>query len=137
MSTHDYTTNGFVTTVNGRPMTDWGEAAQPFTDEPIDPKRALRRGRGGNALKTGSSNPGRRVTLSFNPGGPDSAFMQGLFETGANVEISRQQIGTLEAAIGIEGVVVNDGPVGRGGTTITDDVFILEFNVWNAGKGGE
>lgn len=137
MSLHDYTTDKFVTTVNGRPITDWGEAAQPFTDAPIDPKASLRRGRGGNALKLGSPNPGRTVTLSLNPGGRDSAFLQGLFESGATVEISRQQIGTLEAAIGVEGVITNDGPVGRGGTTVTDDVFIMEFNVWNAAKGGE
>lgn len=137
MPTRDYTTDKFVTTVNGRPITDWGEAAQPFTDEPIDAKRQLRRGRGGNALALGSPNPGRRVTLSLNPGGPDSAFLQGLFESGANVEITRQQIGTLEAAVGAEGIIVNDGPVGRGGNTVTDDVFIMEFNVWNGAKGGE
>lgn len=137
MSTRDYTTGQYVVTVNGRQISDWGTAAQPITDEPIDAKRALQRGRGGNALKTGSSNPGRRVTLNLNPGGPDSAFLQGLFNSDANIELTTQNIGTLEASIGAEGVIVNDGPVGRAGTTVTDDVYIIEFNVWNASKGGE
>lgn len=136
MALNNFSTDLFVVTVNGRIMTDWGETATPFTDEPIDPKSILRRGQGGNAVRLDRRNPGRRVNLFLNPGSPDSAFMQGLFNSNANVEISKQQIGTLEAAVGIEGVIVNDASVGRGGTTISDDNYIVELNVWNAAKGG-
>tara|TARA_R110000772_G_scaffold24212_12_gene64166 strand:- start:2721 stop:3131 length:411 start_codon:yes stop_codon:yes gene_type:complete len=134
---NNFSTDLLVITVNGRIMTDWGETATPVTDEPIDPKTALRRGQGGNAVRLDRSNPGRRVNLFFNPGSPDSAFMQGLFNSNANITFSSQQIGTLEAAIGTEGAIVNDASVGRGGTTITDDNYILEFNRWTGAKGGE
>ena len=134
---NNFSTDLLVITVNGRIMSDWGETATPVTDEPIDPKTALRRGQGGNAVRLDRSNPGRRVNLFFNPGSPDSAFMQGLLNSNANITYSSQQIGTLEAAIGTEGAIVNDASVGRGGTTITDDNYIVEFNRWTGAKGGE
>ena len=136
MALNNYSTDLFVATVNGRVISDWGETATPLTDEPIDPRAALRRGQGGNAVRLDRLNPGRRVTFNLNPGGQDSAYMQGLFNSGANIEVSLQQVGTLETAVGIEGVIVNDGPVGRGGATVTDDVFIAEFNLWTGFKGG-
>lgn len=135
MSINNFSTDLFVVTVNGRIMSDWGDTATPFTDDPIDPSSALRRGQGGNAVRLDRTNPGRRVNLFLNPGSPDSAFMQGLLNSKANIEASKQQIGTLEAAVGVEGVIVNDGSVGRGGTTITDDNYIIEFNRWTAAKG--
>jgi hypothetical protein len=54
-----------------------------------------------------------------------------------NIIISKTQIGSLETAIGTEGVIVNDGPVSRGGATITDDQYIIECNTWTQSKGGE
>ena len=136
MSLNNYSTDLLVITVNGRIISDWGETTTPFTDEPIDPKTTLRRGQGGNATRLDRLNPGRRVNLFLNPGSPDSAFMQGLFESNANITISKQQIGTLEAAVGVEGAIVNDASVGRGGTTISDDNYIIELNRWTATKGG-
>ena len=47
-----------------------------------------------------------------------------------------QQIGTLEGAVGTEGVVTNDAANNRAGSTISDDQYTLEFNGWNATKGG-
>lgn len=137
MAVNNYSTDLFVVTVNGRIISDWGDTATPFTDDPIDPKSTLRRGQGGNAVRLDRTNPGRSVTLNLNPGSADSAYMQGLFESYANITLSKQQIGTLEAAIGTEGVIVNDGSVGRGGQTITDDQFMIEFNTWSSTKGGE
>ena len=62
--------------------------------------------------------------------------MQGLFNSNANITISKTQVGTLEAAVGSEGVIVNDAESGRGGSTITDDQYIVEFNIWTETKGG-
>ena len=135
MAINNYSTDQFVLAVNGRTIDDWGEAATPYTDEPIDPKSTLRRGQGGNAVRLDRLNPGRRMTVNLNPGSPDSAFIQGLFNSGANVTCTVTQVGTLEVATGTEGVIVNDGSVGRAGTTITDDQYIIEFNVWAAAKG--
>jgi hypothetical protein len=136
MAVNNFSTDLWAVTINGRIISDWGETATPFTDDPIDQKSTLRRGQGGNAVRLDRINPGRRVVLFLNPGGADSAFMQGLFNSNATVTLSTVQIGTLEGSIGTEGVIVNDGQTGRGGSTITDDQYIIEFNTWSATKGG-
>ena len=137
MSLANFSTDLTVVTLNGRQLTDWGENATPYTDEPIDPASALRRGLGGNAIRLDRKNPGRRVTLYLNPGSPDSAYVQGLYNSNANCTLSFTQIGTLENAIGTEGVIVNDAARGRAGMTITDDQFVIEFNGWTGLRGGE
>ena len=62
--------------------------------------------------------------------------MQGLFNSNANITISWTQIGTLEGAIGTDGVITNDAAMNRAGTTVSDDQYIMEFNGWSALKGG-
>ena len=136
MSLNNFANDNTVVTVNGRQLTDWGMAEQPYTDEPIDPSSTLLRAQGGNAVRLDRANPGRRVNVYLNPGSADSAYMQGLFNSRANITLSFQQIGTLETALGAEGVIVNDGSRGRAGTTsITDDQFTMEFNSWTASRG--
>ncbi|MGF6394289.1 hypothetical protein [Pseudomonas plecoglossicida] len=135
MSLSNFSTDLFVVTVNGRQIQDWGETATPYTDAPIDAKSQLRRGQGGNAVRLDRINPGREVNIYLNPGSSDSAYMQGLFNSNANVTVSVTQIGTLETALGSEGVIVNDGQRGRGGSTITDDQFTMQFNIWEATRG--
>lgn len=135
MSLTNFSTSGTVVTINSRQLTDWGETATPYTDEPIDPASALRRGQGGNAVRLDRINPGRRVNVFLNPGSPDSAYMQGLLNSRANITLSYVQIGTLETAIGTEGVMTNDATRGRAGMTITDDQYIIEFNAWTGTKG--
>ena len=140
MSVNNFSTDLNLVTINGRSMTDWGQTEPPYSDAPIDPKSTLRRGQGGNAVRLDRINPGREATYAFNPGSPDSAFMQGLMNSGATITGGRTQMGTLESSIGIEGVIVNDGQVGRGGSTdagVTDDVYIVQFNTWTQTKGGE
>jgi len=137
MALGNFSNANSVVTVNGRALTDWGETASPFRDEPIDPRSALRRGQGGNAIRLDRKNPGRRVTLFLNPGSPDSAYMQALMNSNANIELTYTQIGTLDAAVGAEGVIVNDAARERAGTTINDDQFIIEFNVWTGQRGGD
>ncbi len=136
MSLSNFSTDLYVATVNGRVISDWGETATPVTDAPIDAKSQLRRGQGGNGIRLDRINPGREVNLFLNPGSPDSAFMQGLFNSNANITFSSTQIGTLEADVGIEGVIVNDASKGRAGSTITDDQYLIQFNSWTSAKGG-
>lgn len=135
MSLSNFSTDLCVVTVNGRVIKDWGETATPYTDDPIDPAAVLRRGQGGNAIRLDRINPGRTVNLFTNPGSPDSAYLQGLYISNANITLTYTQIGTLETALGTEGVMVNDGQRGRGGMTITDDQFTVEFNTWTATRG--
>lgn len=137
MSLNNYAVEQIVVTVNGREITDWGETDPPISEAPIDPKSVLRRGLGGNAIRLDRLNPGRTVTLNINPGSPDAAYLQGLFNSNANITYTRQVIGTLENVVGSEGVMTNDGTVGRGGQTMTDDQFMIDFNSWTGLKGGE
>lgn len=137
MSLSNFSNDLFSVTVNGRTINDWGETATPFTDDPIDSSSVLRRGQAKRAVRLDAQAPGRRVVLFLNPGSPNSAYMSGLKTSNANITLSTIQIGTLEGSIGTEGVIVNDGQNGRGGNTITDDQYIIEFNGWDATKGGE
>lgn len=136
MALNDFSNSGRVVTINGRQITHWGENATPYDNSPIDAKSQIRRAQGGDAVRLDRINPGRTVNIYLNPGSPDSAYMQGLFNSKATITLTDMQIGTLEAAVGTEGAIVNDGTQGRAGTTISDDQFILEFNGWDAQKGG-
>ena len=135
MSLSNFSTDLCVVTVNGRMIKDWGDTATPYTDAPIDPTAVLRRGQGGNAVRLNRINPGRTVQLFLNPGSADSAYLQGLYISKANVTLTFTQIGTLEVALGTEGIISNDGQRGRAGMTISDDQFTLEFNSWDGMRG--
>lgn len=135
MAIYNFSPENTVITVNGREITDWGETATPYTDDPIDPKSALRRGQGGNAVRLDRINPGRTVNLYLNPGSPDSGYMQGLMNSKATITLTQTVIGSGEVAAGSEGVITNDGSKGRAGSTITDDQYMIEFNIWDSTKG--
>lgn len=132
MSLSNFSTELCVVTINGRQIQDWGETATPYTDATIDPKTQLRRGQGGNGVRLDRINPGREVNIYLNPGSADSAYVRGLYNSNANITLSYAQIGTLEVALGSEGVIANNGQRGRGGSTITDDQFTMYFNIWEA-----
>ena len=136
MSLSNYGVPEFVLTVNGRLIQEFGETATPVTSSAIDPKAAIRRGQGGDAVALYRKNPGKSVSVALNPGSNDSKYMQDLMNQRAIIEITYGQIGTQESATGSEGMIVNVGETGRGGMTITDDVFIMEFNKWDEKKGG-
>ena len=136
MAVNRMSTDLLALTINGRLITDWGNTDPAYTEAPIDPKSTLRRGQGGNAVRLDRINPGRTVTLNLNPGGPDSAFIQSLINSRTSITLGKTQIGTLETAIGTDGVIVNDGTTGRAGQNISDDQYIIEFNGWNEAKGG-
>ncbi|KAB0489691.1 hypothetical protein [Pseudomonas vancouverensis] len=135
MSLNNFSNDLTVVTINGRQIQDWGDTATPYTDAPIDPRSQLRRGQGGNAVRLDRQNPGREVNVYLNPGSSDSAYVQGLLNSNANITLTFTQIGTLETALGSEGVLVNDGQRGRAGSTITDDQFTMQFNIWEATRG--
>lgn len=127
-SIQDFSTDQFVVTVNAREISDWGDTNPPYAEEPIDPAAVLRRGLGGSAIRLDRINPGIRATLNLNPGSADATYMRGLMTSKANITLTRTQIGTNEIATFTEGVIVNRGNKGRGGTTITDNAYVIEFN---------
>lgn len=129
--TKAFTVSNTVITVNGRAIEDWGQQDPPYLDEPIDQKRTVVRGQGGNAVVLERKNPGRRITLYLLPGSADSSYLNGLYKSGAIVTLTRNQVGATNAAIGTEGVIVNDAEVTRAGSTsISDDVYVIEMNDW-------
>lgn len=134
MAINNFSTDLFTVNVNGTPINDWGVTDPPYSEEPINPRSTLQLALGGNALRLDRINPGRRVTLNLNPGGSDAGFLQGLMNAGTTITLGKIQVGTGEAAFGSEGTIVNDGTVGRGGSSVTDNVFIIEFNIWTATK---
>lgn len=137
MANKNFSTDLVVITVNGRQINDWGNSDPPYQDAQIDPSSTLRRGLGGTGVRFDRINPGRSVTLSLQPGSPDSAYLQGLLNSKSNITITKTIIGTLENAIGTEGVIIGTGSTGRGGPNFSDDVFNLEFNGWTEMKGGK
>lgn len=134
MALPSFSTDKTVIVVNGREITDWGDTDPPYTEAPIDAQAVLRRGLGGSAVRLDRINPGRTVTLNLNPGSPDASFMQGLMISKSNVTLGKTIISSAEKAAGDQGVIVNDGQTGRAGQTITDNVFIMEFNSWIESK---
>jgi len=123
--------------INGRELTSWGTGSPPLKIEPIDQSGTLIRGEGGGALALYRDNPGYRVTVSLLPGTADSGYLSGLKNSRANLTFSHTVIGTLEAGAGAEGIFVNVGAMDRSGTTsVSDDVYIMEFNTADLSKGG-
>ena len=130
--TQAFSVDDTVVTINGRSIDDWGQQDPPYQDEPIDPKHTLIRAQGGNAVALKRKNPGRRVTMYLIPGSADSAYMKSLMDSSAVITLSRNQVGATNAAIGTEGMIVNDDAITRNGaTSISDDVYIMEFNDWS------
>ena len=136
MAINNFSTDLFVVNVNGRTIDSWGESDPPYTDSEIDPHSVLRRGLGGSAVRLDRINPGRSVTLNLQPGSPDSEFMSTLMGSKANITLGVRQVGTLEAWLGTEGIIVSRGEHGRGGQTITDDSWTCEFNIFEGTSGG-
>ena len=136
MAIHNFSTADFLITVNGRDLTNWGTTDPSVTHEPIDQNADLVRGMGGDALRLDRIAPGRRYTVNLQPGSQDSAYMQSLMNSKANITITTTQIGTLDKTVASEGVIVNDGQTGRAGQSPTDDQYIIEFNKFQQTKGG-
>lgn len=124
--------------MNGRQITDWGADGSGISEEAINPKRRLLQGQGGNALILERIAPGRRVTIKVRSGSADSAFLHGLYASGAIITYTRSQVGALETAIGTEGIILSEEAVSRVNVdSISDDTFVMEFNLWDSVKGGE
>lgn len=133
-----FTISNSVVTVNGRQITDWGADGAGVTEEAINPKRKMVQGQGGNALMLERIAPGRRVTIKVRSGSADSAFLQGLYVSGAIITYTRSQVGALETAVGTEGMIVSEEAVSRvSAESVSDDSFVMEFNLWDSVKGGE
>lgn len=133
-----FTIANTVVVVNGRQITDWGVDGSGVTEEAINPKRKMVQGQGGNALILERVAPGRRVTIKVRAGSADSSYLHGLYTSGAIITYARSQVGALETAVGTEGMIMSEEAVSRASTeSVSDDTFVMEFNLWDSVKGGE
>ncbi len=135
MALNNFSPANTVIEVNAREITEWGQTATPYTDAQIDPQSQLIRGQGGKAIRSDRSNPGREINIYVLPGSSDSAYLQGLINSGDDITISKTVIGTAEIAVGSEGVIVNNGQSGRAGSTISDDQYTIQCNLWDETRG--
>lgn len=127
-----------VVTVNGRQITQWGQTADPITHTQISQPSTLIQGQGGDSARVNMFNPGRNVSLFVLPGSSDSAYLQGLKNSRANITMGVQFIGTTEIVAATEGMITGDGTSNRGGgATVGDDQYDFAFNVWTENKGGD
>lgn len=132
-----FSTDNTVITVNGRLITDWSAEGTPIAEEPINQKRNLMIGQGGNGLVMERKAQGYRVTLSLNPASADAAFLNSLSNSGATIAYTRNQLGALESIIATEGVITGEQSVGRGGADNASPVtYVMEFVHFVALKGG-
>lgn len=124
--------------INGREISSWGQASPPLLIEPIDSMGTLIRGQAKGSVRLDNDNHGWRVTVNLLPGSADSAYLSGLRIAKADLTFSHTVIGTLEAAAGSEGMIVNIGQIGRAGSSaVSDDQFIMEFTAADLSTGGE
>lgn len=137
MGIQNFSANLRVVTVNGRRITNFGQTAQPLTNGPLNPSSELKIGQGGNGLRLDRTAPGRSLNMYLLPGSPDSAYMQGLFNSKATITFTDTQIGTLENNVGTNGMITQDGEQSRAGTDASDDLYTMNFLNWIGGKGGE
>lgn len=130
-----FDTENTVVIVNGRSLNDWG-TTDPITESYTNAKRTVKQGLGGNAVVLERINQLLEVRLRLLPGGDDSAFLSGLFNSGSTISYARKQVGALETTISLEGVIVNMGDCTRAGADdISDDEYVIHFNGADTQKG--
>ena len=137
MSFNNYSTDSLIVAVNLRQLTDWGENDPPFDHDYPNELGTMRKGLGGGASRLDLVEPGQVFNIYLQPGSPDSAYMSGLMNSKANITVAHSQLGTLEAGLGREGMITNRQSAGRGGQSITDDIFTITCNKYNETLGGE
>jgi hypothetical protein len=136
MAFHDFSNDKLVVAVNGRQLTNWGENDPPFDHDYPSELGDMKKGLGGDAARLDLIEPGQMFNFYLMPGSPDSAFMSGLKNSRATITVAHSQLGTLEAGLGREGMMKNRQSIGRGGQSITDDIYSVLCNKYVGTTGG-
>lgn len=131
MALASYSPSQVVLHINGRRISNYGQSETPISVETIDEKHSLIRGMNGNAIKTTRVNNGWTLTVELLPGSSNSKYLTRLYNelVQEDYEATLVVIATGESVSLSEGVLNLTGPIGRGGTSITDDIFTLQFNI--------
>ena len=124
-----YGPDGANLTIFGIPIEEFGDTDPPITIEDIEPRSTLKRGVGATSLRLDNKTRPKRLTVNLMPDSIEVRQLIAAEKTGVDATFKFEQTGTGEIVTGFDGVLVNRGPVGRGGkTTVTDEQFVFEFN---------
>ncbi|MEI7261332.1 hypothetical protein [Pectobacterium carotovorum] len=128
MAMKRYGADGANLTLFGIPIDDFGDTDPPITIEDLEPRTTLKRGIGKTSVRLDSQTRPKRVTVNLIPGSDQVRQILAVEKTGVDATFTFFQTGTAETVMGFDGVLVNRGSMTRGGkTSVSDEVFILEF----------
>ncbi|WCP84222.1 hypothetical protein PQE20_27475 (plasmid) [Vibrio harveyi] len=122
--------------LNARKMSDWSAEDEPIQIETLEDLRDIEIQHGGGALIVERVSEGALLTISLQPGTPDSAWASGLYKSGELVEGQLVTFGTGEKIILSGGVFTKFGNVGRGFKP-SYDTYQIKFTKFIAIMGGE
>lgn len=129
MSMHKYGADRADFTLNGLPITTWGDTDPPISIEDIEPRSTLKRGIGKSSVRIDSQTRAKRVTISLLPGCDEVRQILALEKSGVDFYFTFRQRGTDETVTGFDGVMTQRGSMGRGGKqSASDETFTFEFN---------
>jgi hypothetical protein len=133
-----FNASGFIYTVNGRRIREWGKTENPVVDTALNPKYTVVRGQGGDAVIGQSAAPGVQHVISVLRGSKDSAFLNALFQSDEpnTLVVTYNQLGTLEGFASQEGIITNRGDFSSGSGSVEDDTYTIEFNRFIQTRGG-
>jgi len=114
--------------LNGREITNWGKSETCVSFENIENVSDLIICQGGGSYRSDRINQGKKVMLYLQRGTADAAFIQGLLNTRANINVSYRIIGTTEVLAGYNGVINNNGTTETGaGDANSDKIFEISL----------
>jgi len=128
MTMHKYGADRADFTLNGLPLSTWGDTDPPITIEDIEARSTLKRGIGKSSVRIDSQTRAKRVTISLLPGCDEVRQILALEKSGVDFFFTFRQRGTDETVSGFDGVMTQRGGMGRGGKqSASDETFTFEF----------
>lgn len=130
MSLPDYSANNGLLTINGIPITEWGETQPSLNVEDINPRVAMKYGVGGDAAALEPSTVRKRVTINLMPGSLQARALVQLVKAKTTIQATWAQVGSAELEVFIDGRCVGRGPRGRIAeqtASLSDEQFVFEF----------
>ena len=125
---HKYGADKADFTLNGLPITTWGDTDPPLTIEDLDARSTLKRGIGKTSVRIDSQTRAKRVTICLIPGSDEVRQILALEQSGVDFFFTFRQRGTDELIAGYDGVMTQRGSMTRAGkTSASDETFTFEF----------
>lgn len=129
MTMHRYGADQADLTINGIPMSEYGDTDPPVTIEDLDNRATLKRGIGKTSVRLDSQTRPKRLSVSLMPGSDQVRQLLALEKSGVDFFFTFRQRGTSEYVAAFDGVMTQRGGMGRAGrTSASDETFTFEFS---------